>query len=763
MKKNTAALIPFPQLLKERFGFYNSAEQERIKDAAAWAQPYYGPGSRASSQSLEAAVILADLRLDSDAVIAAILHKAPEQAFPAENPFQTNAPRAPGHPDAASGSAAFHGAVRERFGGDVAFLVEGAARIAGISATNKTIQEAENVRKMLFAMARDIRVIFIKLADKLTVMRGFDRRGENGDSVSLRREAAQECLDIYAPLADRLGISWMKDELEDLALKNLKGDVFSRIKEIVSLKKEERQKYLDTVRDIIIKEAAAAGIDIEVESRPKHFYSIYQKMRKRGKGPDELYDLFGIRILCAGIENCYTLLGLVHRLWKPLDGRFKDYIAMPKANGYQSLHTTVFVPGADPASSAQVPGQRFPWSPLAEKYGEGQPLEIQIRTREMHRMAEYGIASHWLYKKGSTSEIVRPGDLPLINRLKDWQLAETDISDGQSSASFLDDIKRELLKDSIYVFTPLGKVIAQPAGATPRDCAYAIHPALGNHCSGAKAAGSIVPLSCELQNTQVVEILTATNAHPHINWLRIAKTSKARNKIRSWLQQNDSSLIIEKNVVAYRSKRGRPQGSRPAVPDPGKKDAAHTAGNGARPAPQANAASPPPAAPAPVQEVIQDPGRDAGALQVRLESEEGPAGKNMMIRFARCCHPVIGDPITGYVSRGRGIIIHRKNCPNLANIPDYRERKIETEWEKSLDILVKRFKVEARLQAELFPEIEGAIRKYQGHLIEGRLEETTPNRITGFFTMRLESPGSLNKVVKSIRSVPGVLNIYPIA
>ena len=722
MKTLTAAPADLPHLLKEKFGFYDSAEQERIKDAVTW-QPY-NLGAGTPAQSLETAAILADLRLDADAVIAAILHEAREHA---SKPHTGTAKTAANTED-----AVFREAVRDRFGGGVAFLVDGAARIAGISATNKTIQEAENVRKMLFAMTSDIRVIFIKLADRLTVMRGFENRNENGASASLRKDTAQECLDIYAPLADRLGISWMKDELEDLALKNLNREIFSRIKEIVSLKKEERQKYLDTVRDIIIKEAADAGIVIEVDSRAKHFYSIYQKMRKRSRSPEELYDLFGIRVLCDGIENCYTLLGMVHRLWKPLDGRFKDYIAMPKSNGYQSLHTTVFVSGAAPATP--VPGQRFPWSPLAEKYGDGQPLEIQIRTREMHRVAEYGIASHWLYKKSSSNEIVRPGDLPLINRLKDWKLAETDISDGQSSASFLDDIKKELLKDSIFVFTPQGKIIELPVGATPIDFAYAIHTAIGNHCSGAKANGSIVPLGSELQNTQVVEILTATNAHPHINWLRMAKTTKARSKIRSWLQQNDSSLIIEKNVVAR------------------KKDA--------HPPPQTNA--PPPPALTPFRQVVQSGIPDSGALHVRLESDQGPAGKNMMIRFARCCHPMLGDPITGYVSRGRGIIVHRKNCPDLANIPNYEERKIETEWEKSPDTLVKRFRVEARLQADLFPEIEGAVRKYQGHLIEGRLEESSPNRITGFFTMRLESAGDLNKVLKSIRSVPGVLNIYPV-
>jgi GTP pyrophosphokinase len=376
---------------------------------------------------------------------------------------------------------------------------------------------------------------------------------------------------------------------------------------------------------------------------------------------------------------------------------------------------------------------------LAEKYGDGQPLEIQIRTREMHRIAEYGIASHWLYKKGSSREIVRPGDLPLINRLKDWKLAETNISDGQSSASFLDSIKKELLKDSIFVFTPQGKVIELPAGATPIDFAYAIHTDIGNHCCGAKADGSIVPLGGGLRNTQVVEILTAVNARPHINWLRIAKTAKARAKIRSALQQNDGPPLIEKSAAARKKDARSPSRANAPVPS-----------------------APPPPPPSAARQLMQGGTHDTIALQVRLESERGPAGKNMMIRFARCCRPMPGDPITGYVSRGRGIIVHREDCPNLANIPDYAERKIKTEWEKSPGIPVKRFRVEARLHAGLFPEIERAVRKYRGRLIEGRLEENSPLRVTGFFTMRLETAGDAARVLKSVRRIPGVLNIYPL-
>jgi GTP pyrophosphokinase len=706
----------------EKLKAYDKPDRERILNAVTWmeelplreisppaADPAAGDSLSFQTRLLGVAAILTDLNMDADTVIAAILHNSLEK---------TNV-RAE--------------TIEERFGRPVAIMVEGVTQIAGISAKDKTIQEAENIRKMLFAMVNDIRVIFIKLAVVLYNMRTLETFPQTE-----RKRMAQECLDIYAPLADRLGISWMKDELEDLSLKNLNREAFIQIKEIVSLKKNRREVYLNTLREKIKKEAAALGIIIEVESRAKHFYSIYQKMRKRNKNTNDLYDLFGLRLLCDNIEHCYTLLGMVHRLWKPIDGRFKDYIAMPKSNDYQSLHTTVFVPDSrqqevlpdiDPGSEI-IPGKPFPWSPLATpltaKNNMGLPLEIQIRTFEMHQVAEYGIASHWLYKKGSTSEIIRPGDVALVNRLKDWKLTETESGNDRGSESFLEDIKRELLKDSIYVFTPQGKVIELPMGATPIDFAYAIHTAVGEHCSGAKANGVIIPLSSELKNTQVVEILTATNARPHINWLRIVKTSKARNKIRSWLQLYDDSVIIERNVVAKKKE---------APKEPEKTKENETMGESAA-----------------IQRVIPSP--EANKFRVRVEDE-----KNMMIRFAGCCNPVTGDPIVGYVSRGRGIIIHRKNCRSIRNIPDFAERRIDTEWESAAALLVKRFRVEARLSTDLFSEIEGAVRKYQGHLIEGRLEESSPNHMTGFFIMQLEQPDDLKKVMKNIRGIPSVYNI----
>jgi GTP pyrophosphokinase len=615
--------------------------------------------------TLETASILLDLDLDADAVIAALL---------LDTPLST---------------------VQQGFGAQVAMLVEDVTRITALPAKNRTLHEAENIRKMLFAMVRDIRVIFIKLAATLSELRNLNHLPEQQ-----RKNCAQACLDIYAPLADRLGIAWIKDELEDLALKQLNRDAYQQIKEIVAQKKNARKAFLNTTQTLVMQEADKLSLKIKVEARAKHFYSIYQKMRKRNKSADELFDLFGLRILCNSVEACYTLLGLVHRLWKPIEGRFKDYIAMPKANGYQSLHTTVMTVDED-----------------------GSLLEIQIRTEEMHHVAENGIASHWLYKKGSTHEIVRPVDISIINKLREWQQEES--ADKLNSASFLDIIKREFLKDSIYVFTPQGKVIELPDGATAIDFAYSIHSAIGDRCVGAKADSAIIPLSQKLRNTQVVEILTSPSAHPHLNWLSFVKTSKARSKIRAWLQQNDSAFTTPTAEAAeQRSMSKTPSSKMPSSEMLPKS-----------------------------MQLVATPQQTNQFLRVKVQDE-----KNMLVHFARCCSPMNGDPIVGYVSRGRGIIIHQQHCSNLANISDFEERKLVVEWEGTT--LIRRFRIEARFAPDLFSEIEGAIRKQQGYLLEGRLEEHTAKRLSGVFTLQFESMDNLHKAVKNIRTIPSVLYIH---
>ena len=686
-------------IFTEKITVFANSDRERILKALEKSTPH----------AVDTAAILIDLGIDADAVIAALL-----LGDVRECPL----------PD-----------VESQFGSAVAALASGALKIERLPSAGKTIREAQNIRNMIFALTDDIRVLIIKLAEKLQTLRMLDSseavQGTAAQETAERKTAARECLDIYAPLADRLGIYWLKDEIEDLSLKFLNREAYQQIKNLVSQKRGQRGEFLERVRQTIKTEAEAAGIKVEVKSRAKHFYSIYMKMRKRGIRPEEIYDLSGMRIICDSVENCYTLLGVVHRLWSPVCGCFDDYIANPKPNGYSSLHTSV----------------------LVDADGEERRLEIQIRTGEMHRIAEHGVASHWLYKKGSgsTRDAGQTGDINIVNRLKEWKRSEQSPKAAQEAAQevaqtagsetsglWLEEIKREILRNAIYVLTPAGRVIKLPPGATPVDFAYSVHTAVGERCIGAKVNGSIFPLSSELKNTQVVEILTSASARPHLGWLETVKTSKARGKIRSWLDQNDNSHNTEKNEKIIDKKKLLSESQ--SVPPAAEKEGPL------------------------VQRVLQPL---TSVLQVRIEDE-----KNLLVRFARCCNPVTGDAIVGYVSRGRGVIIHRENCPNLANNPELESRKMQASWESAGQALVKRFRVDARSSANLFSEIEGAIRRRQGHLIEGRLEEVresgagkasgsknSANRLTGFFTVQLVHAEDLKPVIKNIRGIPGIIGI----
>ena len=455
-------------------------------------------------------------------------------------------------------------------------------------------------------MIDDIRVILVKLADRLDRIRNLKIL----DSTE-QKEIAQEVIEVWAPLANRLGMSSVKVELEDLSLKALNPEVFQQIKKVVSSKKTERSEYLEKAQKEIYKAANRLSIEVTVNSRAKHFYSIYQKMRKRNKSADELFDLLAIRIICETPEECYMMIGQVHNLWKPLEGRFKDYIAMPKANGYQSLHTTVIC--------------------------EGKPLEIQIRTKQMHSVAEHGVASHWLYKKGTNKDSVSVDNLSIINQLK--ELRKKHLQDEE----FFNEIKEELLGDSIFVFTPNGEVRELPAGATAIDFAYSIHSHIGETIVGAKADGQIIPLSKPLKNTQIIEVLTSPQAHPTLNQLQLVKTAKARSKIRGWLQNNGFAFETEKPNSNAISENQQTQKKQP-----------HKSGNGK-----------------PLQEENEAP------VKIRIGDTT-----NFMINVAKCCNPRFGDEIVGYVSRGRGIIVHKKDCRNFERIPNIEERYIPVIWEE---------------------------------------------------------------------------------
>ena len=503
------------------------------------------------------------------------------------------------------------GEIEEKFGKDVSVICYGTAKITSLNINSTSIHNADSIRKMLFAMVDDIRVILVKLADRLDRMRNL-----RSVSPQAQKLIAKEVLDIWCPLASRLGMSEVKSEMEDLSLKYSNPAVFQQIKSIVSQKKQERAEYLENSVRKISDAAKEIGIDVQISSRAKHFYSIYQKMRKRNKEPGELYDLLALRIICNTNTECYTLIGIVHGLWKPLEGRFKDYIAMPKANGYQSLHTTVMC--------------------------EGKPLEIQIRTKEMHDIAEHGVASHWLYKKGTNKDLVKAQDLTIINKLR--ALRDEDLSD----ENFFSELKNEILGDSIFVFTPKGDVKELPSGSNAIDFAYSIHTGIGEKIVGAKADGKIIALTAPLKNTQIIEIITNPNAHPTQSQLLSVKTSKAHQRIHAWLSENDPTFIDrdaeQKKETANAALARQRELKRPS--DKKRKSAEK-----------------------------KDPdSRYSGKIRVENDS-------NFVVTVARCCCPVPGDPIVGYISSKRGITVHRADCLTYLRIPLIENRSVNVEWD----------------------------------------------------------------------------------
>ena len=588
----TDSKVLIDTFFKEYPSYDSENDKERIEKAWDYLIEKTGSLNRSCGKPyylhpMRVACILAQMKMDTDTVISGFFHNIEEVDEKCVSDIE------------------------ELFGSDIASLIRDTSKITSLKIKNKTLQEADAIRKMLFAMIDDIRVIIIKMADRLDRMRNL-----RNVPPSAQRAVAAEVIDIWAPLASRLGMSDIKSEMEDLSLKYSNPDVFQQIKSIVSQKKDERSEYLEKAVRKIRQAAEKQGIKISsIKSRAKHFYSIYQKMRKRNKGAEELYDLLALRVICNEVNECYTLIGIVHSFWKPLDGRFKDYIAMPKANGYQSLHTTVMC--------------------------DGRPLEIQIRTVEMDNVAEHGVAAHWLYKKGTNHDMVKAQDLSIINQLKELR------SEKLNDEVFFKQLKDELLGDEIYVFTPKGDVVELPAGATAIDFAYHVHSAIGEKIVGAKADGKIIPLSTPLQNTQIIEIITNPQAHPTENQLKLVKTSKAKQKIRSWLYQNDPVFkeLLERQKTDNSEVIAQPQRPRK-----------HHAGVG-----------------------FIEQKHYTGKIRIGDTT-------NFFITIAKCCNPKPGDLIVGYISRVRGVTVHKATCLTYQRIPNIENRSIEVIWdEASLD------------------------------------------------------------------------------
>lgn len=648
---------------------YSKEDQEKILAAALYADQLHGDQKRKSGEPyiihpLAVGSILIQLGMDADTICAGLLH------------------------DVVEDTSATLADIEEKFGPEVALMVDGVTKISRLKSESKSLQEAETIRKMFFAMGKDMRVIIIKLSDKLHNMRTLASL-----APQRQKEIAQDCLDIFAPLAGNLGISWMKTELEDLSLKTLKPDTYQYISDFLLSKKGEYNAYIKNVQKAIVMACSKAGItDISVKGRVKHVYSVYLKIKRRKKEIDEIFDVLGVRVICETVTECYTILGIIHQTWPPIEGRFKDYIAMPKTNNYQSLHTTVLGPN-------------------------NRHLEIQIRTREMDKTAEEGVAAHWSYKastgseSGSWKNYDSVNYQKIINKIKNWS------KEIEQNEDYMDEIKNELLKDSIVVFTPQGRVIELPVGATALDFAFKIHTEIGVHTTGAKADGSIIPLSKPLSNTQVVEILTSPSAHPHHAWLEMAKTSSARKKIMAWLNKNAPAPAPEK-----------------------KKEV--------KEAPAEEALKPP----IPLMQGIKFiPSSKDPASPVRINNES-----NILFDFAKCCNPVYGDEIVAYISRGRGYVIHRKDCKNLANMAEADKRLVPVVWDSHE--LVRRFKVTAKMNAELFGEIDGAVKKYNGRLIAGSLDVSAEG-LSGTFTVSANNEVEMRRMLSSIRSLPSIIKI----
>ncbi|MGQ9492318.1 MAG: RelA/SpoT family protein [Anaerolineae bacterium] len=658
--------------------------------------------------SLAVAEILADLHMDAATLAAALLHDVPEDTSITLQDIQA------------------------QFGNDVAKLVDGVTKLKRIRELSRTRQgtlaeaQAENVRKIFLAMVDDIRVIMIKLADRLHNMRTLD--------VLLpekQKRIAQETLDIYAPLANRLGIWELKWQLEDLALRHLDPQEYRRIAGLLAEKRQEREGYVQRVIAIIRNKLKEEGIAAEVTGRPKHIYSIYRKMKEKGRDFEEIYDVRGVRIIVDNVKDCYAVLGIIHSMWRPIPGQFDDYIAMPKDNLYQSLHTAVIGP-------------------------EGRPFEVQIRSWDMHRVAEYGIAAHWRYK-----EQVRR-DLSLEAKIA-WLRQEAELRQEMKDASqFVESLKSDVFPERVYVFTPKGDIVDLPKGATPVDFAYYIHTEIGHRCRGAKVNGRLVPLDYPLHTGDQVEILTAKKGGPTRDWLNsqlgYIKTARAREKVRQWFKQQERAEniaqgreILEKELQRLGLDQ-RPFEEIAKVFKYDNVDNFLAAIGYGDIAPQQIAAK---LADVVVQpqlfpEPILPPPSVVG-VQVKGVGD-------LLTRLARCCHPVPGDPIIGYITRGTGITVHHRDCPNIKNIKD-TERLIEVEWGMMREAYPVDIRIEAFDRAGLLRDVASIVADEGINMSAANVSTHADNTATIQATLLIHNIQQLRNVLGRLESLRDVLEV----
>ncbi len=691
---------------------WNYAEQAHNGQIRESGEPYF-------DHPAAVAFILADMDLDSNTIAAGLLHDVIED----------------------TGRSCDELALV--FGPEVAGLVDGVTKLSRMDFKTREEQQAESLRKMFVAMAKDIRVILIKLADRLHNMRTLREC-----QLDKQKRVAGETVEIYAPLAHRLGMWRIKWELEDLALRYLEPRAYYELVEKVATKRQEREGHIEEARQTLAAALEEIGVSAEIQGRPKHFYSIYQKMIKQGKDFSEIWDLMGLRVIVGTLRECYAVLGAIHSIWKPIPGRFKDYVAMPKSNMYQSLHTTVIGP-------------------------RGEPLEIQIRTWEMHRTAEYGIAAHWRYKEGGAS-----GDfedkITWLRQILDWQ------KETHNGAEFVETLKVDLFSDEVYVFTPKGDVKTLPAGSTPIDFAYAVHTDIGHRCMGARVNGRMVPLGTQLVTGDIVEVVTnKAQTGPSRDWLNLATTSKAKSKIRQWFkeQRRDESIdrgkeMLERDLrrmghevhanlkeerLAEAARKFGYQSSDDLLASIGygKLSAAMVVG---RLVPDKGAEKAP-------ESVFEAAARPlAGAPRTR-QSTHGVVVRgvdNVLVRFARCCNPVPGDSIVGYITRGRGVSVHREDCPNIAAIMGEDEgRQVDVSWDMGNSTS---YPVEIEMEASDGP---GLLTGVMNAVLEMKAHVSAVNARTGrnrtaliSMTVEINDVAHMNNVIGRLKRLQGVQNVH---
>ena len=689
---------------------------------------------------LNVAIILADLELDKETIVAGILHDVVEDTVMTEEDL------------------------KREFGEDVALLVDGVTKLekipfsAGENQPDEKLEmQAENLRKMFLAMAKDIRVIMIKLADRLHNMRTLKYK-----TPESQKRIAKETLEIYCPIAQRLGISKIKVELDDLSLKYLEPDVYYDLVNQIAMRKSAREKYIQSIVDEVSEHIARAGIKAKVDGRVKHFFSIYKKMKNQHKTLDQIYDLFAVRIIVDTVKDCYAALGVIHEMYKPIPGRFKDYIAMPKANMYQSLHTTLIG-------------------------STGQPFEIQIRTFEMHKAAEYGIAAHWKYKEASDGKKVEAQEeekLVWLRQILEWQ---RDMSDNREFMNLLKN-DLDLFSDNVYCFTPTGEVKNLPAGSTPIDFAYSIHSAVGNKMVGARVNGKLVTIDYEIKNGDRIEIITSQNSKgPSRDWLNIVKSTQAKNKINQWFKAElkEDNVVKGKELLSNYCKTKSINLSDLLKPDYMEAimrkygfrewDAVLAAiGHGALKEGQIIGR---------MQELyerdhkkeltneevlasIAEAGALAAAKPTQKKAKSGIVVKgiaDLSVRFSKCCSPVPGDEIVGFVTRGRGISIHRTDCVNMMNLPEMeRARLIDAEWEapeNTGEKYVAEIKIFANNRNGLLADISKALTEKNINILSMNTRTSKQGLATLQTTFEIQSREELNRVIDKIRGIESVLDI----